>query len=54
MAYFLVWGIKTALRGTTLPSPAEGDYEIEVIGKFKSGKLLAVMSPRGEHKSDLA
>jgi len=46
MIYFLVKGIRVAFSDKELPEPVEGDYEITVIGRTHSGKLLAFMSPR--------
>ena len=48
LIYFLVKGIKMALFAKELPEPSEGDYEIAVVGKFRDGRLLAVMSPKKE------
>jgi len=46
LVYFGYRGIKYALTTKDLPDPAEGDYEIKVVGKTGKGQLLAVMTPR--------
>ena len=52
MIYFMVKGIKLAFSSKELPEPSEGDYEVEILGKFKDGRLLVVMSPKGARHED--
>jgi hypothetical protein len=51
--YFLVMGLRIAFSNKELPEPAEGDYEIKIIGRLTKSKLLAVMTPKvNDDKSD--
>lgn len=45
LIYFGYKGIRFALRNRELPEPAEGDYEIKVVGRAGNGRLIAVMTP---------